>query len=153
MALTASIPFPENPERRAEATRRVQAATGLDRDVLERLVRTFYDRARRDPVIGAKFDGVHDWERHIARITTFWTSVTLLTGEYHGQPLPPHVPLGLRGAHFQAWLALFERTAREVCSPAGADLLIEKARRIAQSMEIGMAVARGELPVRRGSAG
>jgi len=146
MALTASIPFPENPEHRAEATRRVEAATGLNRDVLEALVRAFYDRARRDALIGMKFDGVHNWEDHIARITTFWSSVALQTGEYHGQPLPRHVPLGLQGEHFRRWLALFEETAREVCSPAGAALVIEKARRIAQSMEIGMAVARGELP-------
>ncbi len=153
MALTASIPFPENPEHRAAATRRVQDATGLTRDILATLVRTFYDRARRDPVIGAKFDGVHDWERHIARITTFWTSVALQTGEYHGQPLPPHVPLDLHAPHFQRWLALFEQTAREVCPPAGAALVIEKAGRIAQSMAMGTAVARGELPPRRPPAG
>lgn len=148
MTLPASIPFPDNPEHRAEARRRVEAATGLTAEVLETLVRTFYDRARRDPVIGTKFDGVHDWDRHIVRIATFWRSIALQTGEYHGQPLPPHVPLDLHGEHFRRWLALFEMTAREVCPPAGASLLIEKAARIARSMEFGTAVARGELPLR-----
>lgn len=144
----ASIPFPENPERRAEATRRVEAATGLDEAMLERLVRAFYERARRDPEIGAKFDGVHDWEAHIARITGFWSSVALLTGRYHGQPLPPHVRLDLHPPHFARWLALFEATAREICPPPAVDHLMERARRIAASLALGTSVARGELPPR-----
>src|SRR6478735_4409780 len=90
-----SVPIPENAERRAAITRDIQAATGLDEAVLERLVRTFYATARQDEVIGHLFNGVHDWEAHIARITTFWSSVGLLTGSYHGQPLAAHLPLPL----------------------------------------------------------
>ena len=150
--MTASVAFPENPERRAEATRRLMEATGLDDAILERLVRAFYARARRDPEIGAKFDGVHDWEDHIARITTFWSSVALMTGRYHGQPLPPHVKLDLHGPHFHRWLALFEETARETCPAQAVDYLMDKARRIAASLEMGVGVARGELPARGSSA-
>ncbi len=150
--MTASVAFPENPERRAEATRRLMAATGLDDAILERLVRAFYARARRDPEIGAKFDDVHDWENHIARITTFWSSVALMTGRYHGQPLPPHVKLDLHGPHFHRWLALFEETARETCPAQAVDYLMEKARRIAASLEMGTGIARGELPARGSGA-
>jgi len=150
IAGTPSVPFPENAERRAAITRGIEATTGLDDAVLERLVRSFYATARRDSVIGHLFDGVHDWETHIAKITTFWSSVGLLTGRYHGQPLAAHFPLPLEPQHFARWLVLFEQTARVVCSPEGADYLMEKAHRIARSLEMGIAVTRGELPPRVG---
>ncbi len=89
---------------------------------------------------------MQDWEKHIAKITAFWSSVGLLTGRYHGQPLAAHFPLPLEPLHFARWLVLFEQTARQVCTPEGADYLMEKAHRIARSLEMGVAVSRGELP-------
>jgi hemoglobin len=147
-----SIPFPENAERRAAITSGIQAATGLDEAVLERLVRSFYATAREDAVIGHLFDHVQDWDTHIAKITTFWSSVALLTGRYHGQPLAAHFPLPLEPLHFARWLALFEQTARKTCTPEGADYLMEKAHRIARSLQMGVAVSRGELPSRNGTS-
>jgi hemoglobin len=141
-----SVPFPENAERRAAITSGIQAATGLDEAVLDHLIRSFYATARKDEVIGDLFDRVQDWENHIAKIETLWSSVALLTGRYHGQPLAAHFPLPLAPSHFARWLVLFEQTARRTCTPEGADYLMEKARRIARSLEIGVAVGRGELP-------
>jgi hemoglobin len=152
MANQPSVPFPESAERRAAITSAIQAATGLDEAVLEHLVRSFYATARRDELIGHLFDGVADWEEHIARITAFWSSVGLLTGRYHGQPLAAHSPLPLEPADFARWLVLFEQTARQVCTPAGADYLMEKAHRIARSLEMGVAVSRGALPSRIGTS-
>ncbi|MBV8913122.1 MAG: group III truncated hemoglobin [Acetobacteraceae bacterium] len=148
MSSTASIPFPETPERRAEIARQIEAETGLNEAVLERLVRRFYDRARRDEVIGHLFDVVEDWEGHIAQITAFWSSVALMSGRYHGQPLAAHFPLGVTAPDFARWLTLFEQTARETCSEQGVSYLMERARRIALSLETGLAVSRGELPAR-----
>ena len=148
----SSIPHPETPERRAAISRRISIATGLDDTVLERLVRAFYTAAREDEVLGPLFERVEDWEAHIAKITAFWSSVVLMTGRYHGQPLAAHFPLELRSKHFARWLALFEMTARDVCSPEGAIYLMEKARRIAQNLELGTSVQRGELPSRIGAA-
>lgn len=144
-----SVALPENAERRAAITRDIQAATGLDDVVLERLVRTFYAAARQDAVIGHLFDGVADWEKHIANITAFWSSVGLLTGRYHGQPLAAHLPLDLQPEHFIRWLGLFELTVQQVCTPEAATHLMEKARRIARSLELGTAVHKGELPSRQ----
>jgi len=144
-----SAVIPETPARRAEITRQIQAATGLDEAGLERLMRSFYGAARQDPVIGPLFDTVEDWEAHITRITTFWSSVALMTGRYHGQPMTAHVKLPLEPKHFVRWLALFEQTARAHCSAPAVDLLMEKARRIAQSLELGIDVARGVLPEQR----
>ena len=47
--------------------------------------------------------------------------------------------------HFDRWLDLFEQTAREVCPPAAAEHFIERARRIAQSLELGIAGANGVM--------
>lgn len=152
MANPPSVPFPENAERRAVITSGIRAATGLDEAILENLVRTFYATARQDDVIGHLFDGVAEWEQHIATITAFWSSVGLLTGRYHGQPLAAHFPLPLEPLHFARWLLLFEQTARRVCTPEGADYLMEKAHRIARSLERGGAVSGGELPSRIGGS-
>ncbi|MDR3462020.1 MAG: group III truncated hemoglobin [Beijerinckiaceae bacterium] len=133
-------------ERRAESTRQIQAATGLDVAMLERLVRAFYGAARQDDVLGPSFDHVSDWDAHIAAITAFWSSAALATGSYSGRPLAAHLPLDLKPRHFARWLDLFERAARDICPAAGAELLIEKAQRIAKSLEIGAAAHRGELP-------
>jgi hemoglobin len=141
--------FPETPERRAEFARNVRAATGLDEPLLERVVRAFYAAARRDPLIGHLFDDIKDWEAHIARITDFWSSVALMSGRYHGNPMAPHLKLPLEPRHFARWLTLFEQTAREICSDAGATLLMDKAHRIARSLQFGIKAKRGVLPARR----
>ena len=45
----------------------IVARTGIDEAMIERLVHTFYGRARRDPLLGPIFDStVQDWERHIS---------------------------------------------------------------------------------------
>lgn len=150
--MAPSIAFPETPERRAELTRQIQAATGLDEPLLERVVRAFYGAARQDPVIGHLFDDVQDWEAHIARITAFWSSVALMSGRYHGNPMAPHLKLPLEPSHFARWLTLFEQTVCDLCSEAGGDLLLEKARRIAQSLQFGVEAKRGVLPMRQRTA-
>ena len=142
----ASAPIPETPERRAELACAIQAATGLDETVLETLMRAFYGAARQDPLLGPVFARVTDWEGHIARICAFWSSVALMTGRYHGQPMAAHMKLTLQPAHFARWLELFEATARDICTPAGAEHLMQRAHRIAQSLEMGIAVSRGILP-------
>lgn len=144
--MTPSLPIPVTEAERAETAQRIEAATGLNETMLEQVVRRFYERARQDAEIGAKFDVVQDWEHHIGQITAFWSSVALGTARYGGRPMAAHMPLDLRGPHFARWLALFEQTAREVCSEAGARFLMDRARRIAASLEMGAAVARGEMP-------
>ena len=50
-----------------------------------------------------------------------------------------HLPLPVDAEHFDRWLALFVETAREICSPKSAGHFIERARRIAESLEIEIA--------------
>jgi hemoglobin len=118
----------------------------IDEANIALLVRTFYDRARDDALIGPIFNGaVADWDHHIAQITDFWSSMMLKTGRYNGRPMRPHLRLPLRGEHFDRWLQLFEATAREIFPDGIADAFIIRARRIADSFEMGVASVRGEI--------
>ena len=110
----------ERPRGRDLIVADIVARTGIDEAMIERLVRSFYGRARRDPLLGPIFDGtVQDWERHITRICAFWSSVALMSGRYHGQPMVAHLPLPVDTPHFDRWLALFAATADEVCPAPG----------------------------------
>lgn len=60
---------------------------GIDRPLIGQVVRTFYDLVRRDTVLGPIFNPrVEVWPAHEAKIVRFWSSVLLMSGEYHGKP-------------------------------------------------------------------
>ncbi|QWG16885.1 group III truncated hemoglobin [Bradyrhizobium sediminis] len=133
-------------ERRERITAEIVARTGITEPLIERLVRGFYTRVRSDAVLGPVFEArIHDWEPHLQRMFAFWSSVALMSGRYHGTPMAKHMPLPVDADHFDRWLALFEETAREVCSPEAATHFVELARRIAASLELGIAGAQGVL--------
>jgi hemoglobin len=124
--------------------------TGIDEAMIERLVRTFYSRARLDPVIGPIFESkVHDWESHLARICAFWSAVVLMSGRYHGQPMVTHLALAIDTPHFDRWLEIFAATVSDVCPPMAEAHFLERAHRIADSLELGIAVRKGEIRPRR----
>ena len=56
-----------------------------------------------------------------------------------------HLPLPIDGRHFDHWLRLFRETVLEICAPAAAAHFIERARRIADSLEFGIATKHGVL--------
>jgi hemoglobin len=110
---------------------------------------TLTDRVRKDPLIGPIFDRqVHDWDAHLARMCEFWSSVALMSGRYHGQPMVKHLPLPVDTAHFNRWLELFATTTDELCPPAAAAHFMERAHRIADSLEMGIAARKGEIRAR-----
>ena len=142
-------PDPNTPppdSRRDAARQRIEAGTGIDEAMIARLVDGFYDRVRADPLIGPVFaERIRDWGPHLAQMKLFWSSVALMSGVYHGRPMPKHLPLPVDGRHFDRWLELFRATARDLCPPAAADHFIERAERIAESLELGIAGANGVL--------
>ena len=114
--------------------------------MIGQVVRGFYGRVRQDELLGPVFEArIEEWEPHLERMCDFWSSVALMTGRYHGQPMPKHLPLPVDGVHFDRWLALFEATVRELCPPKAAEHFLERARRIAESLELGIAGASGTL--------
>lgn len=121
---------------------------GVDEALIRRQVHTFYGRVRQDPVLGPIFnDAIADWDEHLAKLCDFWSSVLLMTGRFKGSPMAAHARRpDIRDEHFALWLDLFERTAREVCPPAAADLFVERSRMIGRSLALGLSVSRGIIP-------
>lgn len=127
-------------ERRARITAEIVERTEIDEAMIDRLVRHFYRKIRNDKVLGPIFEArIQDWEPHLQRMCAFWSSVALMSGRYHGSPMAKHAPLPVDATHFDRWIALFEEAAREICPPAAEAHFIERARRIAESLELGVA--------------
>ena len=133
-------------ERRERITAEITERTGITEAMIERLVRAFYARIRADAVLAPIFDArIRDWEPHLAQMCAFWSSVALMSGRYHGTPMAKHLPLPVDAGHFDRWLELFEATAHEICPPAAAAHFVERAQRIATSLELGIANGQGVL--------
>ena len=78
-------------------------------------------------------------------MAAFWSSVALMSGVYHGRPMEKHLPLPVDARHFDRWLSLFKESAHEVCPPVAALHFIERAHRVAESLELGIAGQAGML--------
>jgi hypothetical protein len=72
-----------------------------------------------------------------------------MSGRYHGQPMAVHLPLPIDTPHFDRWLEIFAATARDVCPPAAAAHFLDRASRIADSLELGIAAQKGEIRSKR----
>lgn len=136
-------------ERRAEITSAIRAETGIDEALIDRIVDEFYTRVRGDELIGPIFNQrIADWGPHLRQMKAFWSSVALMSGEYHGQPMRKHLPLPVDAQHFDRWLQLFQETVNDLCTPKAAEHFMERARRIAESLELGIAGANGVMLAR-----
>ncbi len=131
------------PDQRREpvAAAARDSETVIDPEQLQAFLNAFYARARHDPLLGPIFaQAIPDtqWEAHIARIHAFWMRV--LTGEpgYSGNPFRAHQPLGLEPAHFARWLDLFTETAQMFFDRPARDMLVARANRIGQSLQVGL---------------
>lgn len=133
-------------ERRAQV--QLDAASiGIDEDFISELVDAFYTRVRADPQIGPIFDEVirDNWDAHLAKMKLFWASVALNAGLYSGRPMDAHRRLsGVTPGHFRLWLELFRSTLDDIAPTPGVRLyFVERAERIAQSLQLGMFGAPG----------
>lgn len=126
----------------------------IDEDVIENLVRNFYGKIREDAELGPIFDSkIEDWEPHLLKMMDFWSSVTLMTGRFKGNPMMKHrVLTDVEPAHFDRWLTLFGDSARAVASPDAAEVFIGCAERIAGSFKLGMFGVPGLGPIQWGPA-
>lgn len=144
---------PESAQRRASLA--PGTAVGVTEAMIHAMVHAFYGRIRVDPALGPIFNRVigDGWDPHLAKMCDFWSSVLLMTGRFKGAPMAVHVRIPeLRPTHFARWLHLFRQTAAEVCPPDAEALFVAKAEMIAQSLQLGIAASRGELPPMAGRA-
>lgn len=111
---------------------------------LRLLLERFYAKVREDNQLGPIFlqaigEDDHAWRRHLQKIQNFWSSIMLSSGSYQGNPLKKHKDLPpFDIAFFDRWLALFAETARELYSAEIAERYIDKSKRIAESLKLGI---------------
>ena len=103
---------------------------------IRELVAEFYRRVGADDLLGPVFAcRISDWDRHLDRMTDFWSTAMNGTGRYHGRPIEKHRAIAeLADGHFDRWVALFEATARDVCTPEEAEAFLGRARRMREGM-------------------
>lgn len=120
----------------------ITPAEGVTEALIRQLVETFYDRVLRDPELGPIFHRALSgrWSEHLAIMVDFWSSIALRTGRYQGKPQAAHMSMALTPELFSRWLELFEATAREICEPDVAEFFLDRARRIADSLQIGLGI-------------
>lgn len=133
--------MPRDPHPKAPGS-----ARGVTEPLIRNLVHAFYGRVRSDEVLGPIFNqAIGDWDEHLDKLCRFWSSVTLMTGCYKGTPMQVHAALPvITRDHFARWLELFRTTAHEVCPSQAALLFVDRAERIAESLQLGIALHRGE---------
>lgn len=133
-------------ERRERAIQKIMDETGIDQKMIHDVVHGFYDKVRADDFLGPIFAArIDDWDHHLQNMCQFWSSVALASGAYYGRPMQKHMSLPIDRHHFDRWLALFAETLAELCPPEAARHFMERALRIAQSFELGIAAHNGVM--------
>ena len=113
----------------------------LSEQDLARLVPAFYDRVRDDKILGPIFNNaIHDWPYHLEKLQAFWSSITLASGRYKGQPMVAHIRHAdhMTADNFERWLMLWRQTTEALLSAEAAAALQVKADHIAQSLQLGV---------------
>ncbi|WP_111307394.1 group III truncated hemoglobin [Confluentibacter sediminis] len=107
------------------------------RDDVFLLVSSFYEKVRKDAVLGPFFnDVIVDWDTHLDRLTTFWESSLFLKTKYLGNPLEAHVKVDkennniITELHFGLWLNLWFQTIDELFEGEHAENAKRRARKM-----------------------
>lgn len=87
------------------------------REDVHLLVRTFYEKIRKDELLGPIFNGIiTDWEGHFNLLTDFWETQLFLKRKYHGNPVIVHQEVDdkvgntITPEHFGYWINLWFAT-------------------------------------------
>jgi hemoglobin len=116
----------------------------ITEDTIRQLVDQFYVKVRKDEDLGPVFlqaigEDLEDWQPHLHKMYDFWSSIMLASGRYHGNPMQKHIALpSFDRALFDRWLELFTETALEIHPEEVAAPYLEKSRRIAESLKLGL---------------
>lgn len=88
-----------------------------NRDDINLLVKTFYEKVREDKVLGPIFNSIiSDWESHFVVLTDFWETQLFLKRKYYGNPVVVHQEVDVKmnnsitSEHFGLWLNLWFET-------------------------------------------
>lgn len=109
---------------------------------VNRLVKKFYAKIRKDEMLGSIFNShiaEDEWPAHLEKLTDFWETNLFGVRKFKGNPVQKHVNVdrnlnyGVEQTHFGQWLHLWFETIDELydCERA------ERAKRVARKMATG----------------
>ncbi|EDP70513.1 hypothetical protein FBALC1_07138 [Flavobacteriales bacterium ALC-1] len=115
------------------------------------LVSQFYEKVRKDKVLGPFFnETIKDWDAHLEHLTTFWESSLFLKTKYYGNPLEAHVKVdaahnnSITELHFGLWLNLWFQTIDELFEGDYAENAKRRARKMGTFLYLKIFEARAE---------
>jgi len=113
------------------------------------LVNTFYDGIRAHALLGPIFNNIAkvNWETHLPKMYSFWSSILLGEYSFTGNPMATHVNLSksvpLTEKEFSAWIILFDATVNNLFEGEKAEEAKTRAANIARLMLFKIEAAAG----------
>ncbi len=107
------------------------------------LVSTFYDKIKKDDVIGEFFLETipeEEWDDHLLKLTDFWETNLFFVRKFKGNPIKAHRDVdanfnnSIQQEHFGRWLQLWFSTVDELFFGEKATQAKERARNIASML-------------------
>lgn len=120
-----------------------------DRQDIELLINSFYDKVRKDDTIGFIFNDIigDNWSHHLPVMYHFWDMVLFSKPGYGGNPTRKHVELDkripLHKEHFDRWLQLWNGTVDALFAGPVADDAKNRAMLMANLINIKVEMSRG----------
>ncbi len=111
-----------------------------NREDVELLVDTFYDKVKANATIGYIFNDIAkvDWENHLPLMYSFWASILLGEHSFSGNPMDNHIQLSkiapMTDIEFSEWLNIFAQTTDELFEGEKAEEAKTRASNIARLM-------------------
>ncbi len=112
------------------------------------LVNTFYDRVRRDELIGPIFNTIigDDWSAHLPVMYAFWNTVLFGAEGYKGQAVGKHVEIdrkiALEPQDFERWISYWRDTVDALFGGPNAERIKQKALMMLQLIQFKVDAAR-----------
>lgn len=113
------------------------------------LVNKFYDKVRKDDLLGPVFNNqVKDWDHHLSHLTNFWETNLLGTMRFKGNLVQAHIDVDKKSDneitqdYFGRWLNLWFSTIDENFDGDGAIRLKNAARNMSTNLFIKMIMSR-----------
>lgn len=114
-----------------------------DKTDVAKLVTAFYAKVRKEETLGPIFNGmITDWDAHLELLTRFWSMQLMFERNYDGNPIEIHrkVDVYTRGTinenHFGKWLNLWVQTLDNMYTGENAEILKNRARKMASFIHI-----------------
>lgn len=118
------------------------------------LVTTFYEKVRKDKLLGPIFnETIDDWPEHLDRLTDFWETNLFGVARFKGNPLlkhqlvDAHQNYGLEALHFGVWFNLWFETLDDLFEGEKANFAKNRARNIGNFLYLKIFSARPNNPV------